>query len=569
MTTLDASLQDGAPRAAASHPKLIIASFEPLDQSSHWLNELVSFKTEASALGMSVRILALSSADAHAAASLSAAPVLDPLPALDVNAENYVAQLVAFTETAESLEPLWAHLDAEKPGQQDLIYFPKGHPLLIRGVGLWLARCAPEQRPSVFFRIIGDELTDLDTGRYRARAALYRLACSDLRTRPGQERVFFLVNSKAKARTVSRVCGRRPFMMQHHFGRALPGAQTAMPATPTIYVHLNMRSGRLAKNLSEIVQRVAEAEPPVRFLVKIPAEFPDTIATLKRKAASFAEIISPEQDVAEYFANLTRCSLVWLAYEAQPYKALTSGVFTEAASLGKPVVVPRDTWMAEKIAEGYGVGVLFGDPTARTVAAALLDAVRGSDQLGAAARAIAPRLGEATGCRRFIEDMIAFSRTTPDMEPRYRIGDEIDFSSALDSRAFMRTGWGDNEPWGVWTVDRYAGLELPVDAKAGDRLVLNVLASAFLGKRREPVRVRVSVAGQQIAEWIFDAARFQRNRPRWLTAPLPPDVSETPGGVLNISFEVDAPKSPLSEGLSTDPRTLGLGLSKLSLTAAT
>lgn len=569
MTTLDALPQDGVQPATTSHPKLIIASFEPLDHTSHWLNELVSFKTEASALGMSVRILALGSTDAHVAATLTAEPVLESLPALDVTADNYVAQLVAFADAADSLEPLWAYLDAENPGQQDFVYFPRGHPLLIRGIGSWLSQRPQEKRPSVFFRIIGDELTDLDTGRYRARAALYRLACSDLRTRAGQEHVFFLVNSTAKARTVSRVCGRRPFMMQHHFGRVLTDVPVAMPANPTIYVHLNKRSGRLADNLGEIVQRVADVEPSVRFLIKVPAELSETIAKLKRKTASFVEIISFEQSIADYLANLKRSSLVWLAYEAQPYKALTSGVFTEAASLGKPVVVPRDTWMAEKIAEGYGVGVLFGDSTARTVAGVLLDAVRSSDQLGAAARAIAPRLGEETGCRRFIEDMIALSMTIPGMGPRYQIGDEIDFSSALDSRSFMRAGWGENEPWGVWSIDRYAELELPLQSQAGERLVLNVFASAFLGKRNEPVRVRVSAAGQQIAEWIFDAARFQRNRPRWLTAHLPPDANEAPGGVLKISFDVDAPKSPLSEGLSADPRTLGLGLSKLSVTVAT
>ncbi|MBR2117319.1 MAG: hypothetical protein V4458_01070 [Pseudomonadota bacterium] len=567
MTALDASLQDALGRAAVSHRKLIIASFEPLDQSSHWLNELVSFKTEGSALEMSVAILALRSTDADVAASLSAQAVLSPLPALDVTADNYVTELVAFSDTAHILEPLWARFDAEELTAQDLIYFPRGHPILIRGIGAWLARRPQTLRPSVFFRIIGDELTDLDTGRYRARAALYRLACSDLGTRPGQERVFFLVNSKAKARTVSRVCRRRPFMMQHHFGRTFNGEQDETPATPTIYVHLNNRSGALAENLGEIVQRVARAEPSVRFLVKAPAKFADSIARVKRKAASYVEIISHEQSVEDYFTNLTRSSLVWLAYEAQPYKALTSGAFTEAASLGKPVIVPQGTWMAEKIAEGYGVGVMFSDTAVRTVADALLGAVRNSDQLGAAARAIAPRLGIETGCRRFIEGMIALARTTPDMEPSYQIGDEIDFGSALDSRCFMRNGWGVTEPWGVWTVERRAELALPVQAKAGDRLVLNAFAHAFLGKQRDPVRVRVCAADRQIAEWVFEAGRL--NQPRWLTASLPPRTNESSGSTLKISFEIDTPRSPLSEGMSADPRTLGLGLSRLSLTAAT
>ncbi len=549
------------------HPKLIIASFEPLDQSSHWLNELASFATDGHALGLSVRILALYGTDAHVAETLSADPVLTSLPALNVTADNYLSQLVAFTDAADLLEPLWARLDAEDLAAQDMIYFPRGHPMLIRGIGAWLAKRPQSLRPSVFFRIIGDELTDLDTGYFRARAALYRLACSDLRTRAGQERVFFLVNSKTKARTVSRVCVRRPFMMQHHFGRTLTGAPTAMPAQPTIYVHLNTRSGRLAEHLGEIVRHVAKADPSVRFLIKTPVEFSKAAAELKR--APSVEIISHEQNLADYISNLTRSSLVWLAYEAQPYKALTSGVFTEAASLGKPVIVPRDTWMTEKIAEGYGVGVSFGDTAARAVAATLLDAVQRLDQLSAAARMIAPRLGEETGCRRFIEGMIALSQTTPDMEPLYQIGDEIDFGSTLDSRSFMRSGWGDTEPWGVWTVGRRAELEMSLDADAGDRLVLNALASAFIGKRRDHVRVRVSADGQQIAEWTFDAKASGKSQPQWMTAQLPPDAGEAAKRVLKISFEVDAPRSPLSEGLSSDARTLGLGLTRLTLKAAT
>ncbi len=548
------------------HPKLIIASFEPLDQSSHWLNELASFTAEGHALGLSVRILALRSTEAHVAATLSADPVLTPLPALDIDAGNYLSQLMAFTDATDRLEPLWARLDAEDLVAQDMIYFPRGHPMLIRGIGAWLAQRPQDQRPSVFFRIIGDELTDLDTGRYRARAALYRLACSDLRTRAGQERVYFLVNSKAKARTVSRVCLRRPFMMQHHFGRTLAAVPNIVPAKPTIYVHLNGRSGRLATNLGDIIRRVAKANPSVRFLIKAPVEFSEAAAKLKRNPS--VEIISHEQGMADYITNLTRSSLVWLAYEAQPYKALTSGVFTEAASLGKPVIVPQETWMTEKIAEGFGVGVSFDDTAARAVADVLLDAVHRLDQLGAAARTIAPRLGEETGCRRFIERMIALSRTTPDMAPLYQIGDDIDFSSALDSGGFMRTGWGDTEPWGVWTVDRRAELELSFHTKAGERLVLNALASAFFGKRREPVRVHVSVDGQQIAEWVFDAPKFRRYQPQWMTAQLPPHTGDAADRVLKISFEIDAQRSPLSEGLSIDPRTLGLGLTQLSLTAA-
>ncbi len=223
--------------------------------------------------------------------------------------------------------------------------------------------------------------------------------------------------------------------------------------------------------------------------------------------------------------------------------------------------------MAEKIAEGYGVGVVFEDRVAGSVAGVLLDALQSCERLGAAARQIAPRVGEETSCRRFIERMIALSQTAPDMEPRYQIGDEIDFSDVLDSRCFMREGWGETEPWGVWTVGGRAGLTLQLEADCDGPLILNALAVAFLGKRNA-VCVRVSAAGRQIAEWIFDTASSAAGQPRWLSALLPWHEGDFSSRVVDISFEVDAPTSPLAEGLSGDPRTLGLGLYKISLHSA-
>jgi glycosyltransferase involved in cell wall biosynthesis len=517
---------------------------------------------------LAVRILVLRSTEALLGASLSADAVLESLPALEVNADNFIGQMVTFGDAEAVLQPLWARLEAEKLGGPDLLYFPRGHPVVIRGIGCWLAAQPPERRPNVFFRIIGDELTDLETGRFKPRAAFYRLACADLRGRPGQERVFFLVNSKAKARSVSRVCRRRPFMMQHHFGRPAADVPAPLPVTPIVYVHLNPRSGRLAANLRDIIRRVVAAEPSVKFLIRVPVELPEAIAAPEPEIVAAVEILPAEQSTADYLANLARCTMVLLAYEAQPYKALTSGVFTEAASLGKPVVVPAGTWMAEKIAEGFGVGMAFEGPAAASVAEVILQALRSADQLGATAREIAPRLGEETGCRRFIERMMGLAADPPDMEPRYRIGDEIDFSDALDSRGFMRMGWGETESWGVWTIGRRAELALPLEPDAGPQLVLNVFASAFLGKRTTPARVRVSVAGRKIAEWVFDAAGSPPGQPRWLTAPLPASACEFPGRIVDISFEVDAPTSPLAEGISGDRRTLGLGLCKLLLTSA-
>src|SRR3982074_2116152 len=98
-------------RAIAPRPKLIIVGYNLLDQSSHWFNELVSFKSEGLGLGLAVQIIVPRATEAPLAAALSADPVLESLPPLEVNAENFVTQLVAFGDAAEIPQLLWARLD--------------------------------------------------------------------------------------------------------------------------------------------------------------------------------------------------------------------------------------------------------------------------------------------------------------------------------------------------------------------------------------------------------------------------------------------------------------------------
>jgi glycosyltransferase involved in cell wall biosynthesis len=558
------TLLTGRPTPIAT--RLVIPGFAALDFSSHWFNELLHFRNESLDLGLKPRIVVPRSTQEGVAAEIGADRVLDPLPVFEVNAENFVGSAMAFADADNLFAPLRAWLAAECLDSSDIIYFPQGHPILIRGIATWLSGQPDGKRPAVFFRIIGDELTDLDTGRLKARAAFYRLASADLKNAPGQERVFFLVNSSAKARSVSRVLRRRPFMMQHHFGRSPDIAPAADPVGPTVYVHFNRRSGRCLTDLRETIERVCAVQPTARFLLKPAGDISEAMAALHLEDSPLVEMLPREMNTIDYFKNLARSTLVFLAYEAQPYRFLTSGVFTEAASLGKPVIVPDGTWMAERIAQGYGVGMSFADPSARSMADVILQALQASHLLTSAAQKLAPRLAEETGCRRFIETMVALSKTAPDMEPVYRIDDEIDFSEALDSRDFMGKGWGETEPWGTWTVGSRAELTVRIGAKPDRQLFLNAFGFAYLSQQGgQGLNVRVYCGDERIAEWKFGSADPEGNQPRWLSAPLP--ASESLDDILEFIFEIEGATSPYAGGLSGDRRVLGLGLLKLSITA--
>src|SRR5262249_7056359 len=68
-----------------------------------------------------------------------------------------------------------------------------------------------------------------------------------------------------------------------------------------------------------------------------------------------------ELTTAQYYELLARAGIVLLPYTLENYHAQTSGIFAEALAWGKPVVVPRGTWMAAELKRyGAGVTVLSG-----------------------------------------------------------------------------------------------------------------------------------------------------------------------------------------------------------------
>jgi glycosyltransferase involved in cell wall biosynthesis len=100
-------------------------------------------------------------------------------------------------------------------------------------------------------------------------------------------------------------------------------------------------------------------------------------AQLKRLPVKLYE---QELSQQEYQKLLHRASIVVIPYKLDYYHAQTSGVLCEALGAGKPVVVPRGTWMARTI-KGKGVGTTFFPTDRISLADAIRTAMRNLDQL--------------------------------------------------------------------------------------------------------------------------------------------------------------------------------------------
>jgi glycosyltransferase involved in cell wall biosynthesis len=82
----------------------------------------------------------------------------------------------------------------------------------------------------------------------------------------------------------------------------------------------------------------------------------------------------------EYYDLLARSHFVVLPYTTETYHSQTSGVFSEAVAHGKPVVVPRGTWMARQLRD-RAAGVTFIPRDAQSLYAAVLEAIERYDEL--------------------------------------------------------------------------------------------------------------------------------------------------------------------------------------------
>jgi hypothetical protein len=93
----------GRPPTAARR-KLVIVAFNLANQWSHHYNELLGYKEAARSLGLVPHILVPRSAEPALAAALSAAPVIEPPPAMvNVTIDNLVDHLLAFADAKRHL----------------------------------------------------------------------------------------------------------------------------------------------------------------------------------------------------------------------------------------------------------------------------------------------------------------------------------------------------------------------------------------------------------------------------------------------------------------------------------
>lgn len=126
----------------------------------------------------------------------------------------------------------------------------------------------------------------------------------------------------------------------------------------------------------------AEFQANVMFLRDLESVI--SVAQMRRLPVTLHEY---ELSLKEYESFLKRSSLILIPYQLLYYHSQTSGVFCEALGAGKPVVVPRGTWMAKQLKDKKA-GVTFFPGDRLSFVDATKKAMREIDELTANAKII-------------------------------------------------------------------------------------------------------------------------------------------------------------------------------------
>ncbi len=160
--------------------------------------------------------------------------------------------------------------------------------------------------------------------------------------------------------------------------------------------------------LADIIRAVGESRSDVEFAIQLNgwqsdnervAEF-QKFARARYDTKTIAGFIGED----DYYRLIEDADAVLLPYQSPVYRSGTSAVFEEAMYLGKPVIVPPGTMMADQLAPHADAGVVAGRPDAAAFAEAALTLAGDYPRFAAGAA----RAGEAWRARDGMDRFVAF-----------------------------------------------------------------------------------------------------------------------------------------------------------------
>lgn len=245
---------------------------------------------------------------------------------------------------------------------------------------------------------------------------MYREALALLRGHV-EVRTFLTAEIAASAREVSRVVELPVHVLPHPVvqgGRSAIDDDGSHDSTLTIGVFGNSKREKGFHFLPDVIAKMSARleKRRLRFVIQVDHAGDDPAIAqaardLVKMGPPLVEIIEGSLSAETYWSLLERVDLFLLPYDPALYGTRGSGLLSEAATLGVPVVAPGGTGIGEEVAAARAAGVVFNLYQPDAIVAAAVEAVERLPELSQAAGAIAANWRESNSGRGYLRKLRA------------------------------------------------------------------------------------------------------------------------------------------------------------------
>lgn len=306
-------------------------------------------------------------------------------------------------------------LDSSRFSADDLVYFPNLLQNQVQAIALWLKGLPVDRRPTValMFRYLNHAMDYVQARQNKELIVLlYRYAVKQLVS--AHPRTLICADTLELANAYKQITGVPVLELPNPMDvSALMEAETAKTGDRPVVVYQGHTSPlRGFHFLPEIIERCAGLNPRPKFVIQVQNRenasgigLGPVVARLDQMQGPDVELLNGPLPQPDYLRLLARADVVLLPYSPTFYGAGSSGVFTEAASAGKVVVVSNGTVPARQ-GRDYQLGVVAAEKwTPQAMAAAVASALQRLPGLRQQAEAGAPKY-RADNCSKALWDKL-------------------------------------------------------------------------------------------------------------------------------------------------------------------
>jgi len=297
----------------------------------------------------------------------------------------------------------------------DLVYFPGLHQNQVEAIADWMGSMSQGKRPhiAITLRYLNSRMQYNEVRGYTAGIEfLYRQSLCRLVERHPPTHLFS--DTEALSNIYRQMTGLPVSTLPIPQLDAIPACPSKIPTADRTLSILYIGTLSIIRGsgfLANLVKSALNSLPNVSFTIQINAELssPDVVEIISalEQMAPRVKLLLGTLTPEEYVEAMQACDIFLLPYSPAFYAAGSSGVFTEAAALGKVLVVTAETTMATTALAHKLGAVISPQFTEESFLEALRTAVVNFNQLDELAKLSQPAFASENSPEGFLNKMFS------------------------------------------------------------------------------------------------------------------------------------------------------------------